>query len=57
MKDGDNLNKVTALHHVQQAIEAIEDTFIKSHETQEMIRHLKEVRKELAYELFRTWPE
>lgn len=54
MQDGDNLNKATALHHVQQAIEAIEATITKSGKTRDMIQQLKDTRKELAYEIFRA---
>lgn len=54
MRDEDTTYKVDALSHVHQAIEAIEATITKLPETGDMLHHLTEVRKELAYEIFRT---
>ena len=57
MMDHYDINeKVEALGHTQKAFAILDNLVTKTPQINEMRNHLKEVRKELAYEIFRGKP-
>ena len=53
MKDGFNIEMVSAMHDIQKAIETIEGITMKDHKIRVMVDELKSTRRELAYRVFR----
>ena len=54
MRHPDLSEKVTALQYTQKAIEAMEGVILTEPETRDAVTKLREVRKELAYEIYRA---
>lgn len=53
MNDYGITKRVEAMHHTQKALDVLNALVMKTPETSDMIHHLEDVRKELAYEIFR----
>ncbi len=53
MRDHEITEKVEALHHTQNALNSIQSLVTSTPTTREMVKKLREVRTELAYEIFR----
>lgn len=51
MKDKENMEKITALYHVQQAIESMEEVVMRSPPTNAIITNLKTTRDDMVKEL------
>lgn len=49
--------RVEAMRHTQKAITILDSLTMKTPEIADMVNNLKEVRKELAYEVYRAKPE
>lgn len=53
MRDHEITMKVEALQHTQNTLDAVQSLVIVTPELQELVRKLRDVRAELAYEIFR----
>lgn len=53
MSDPEITEKVDALQHTQNALNRIQSLVTSTPATREMVKKLREVRTELAYEIFR----
>lgn len=53
MRDPEITEKVAAMQHTQNALDKLQSLVTSTPETREMVTKLREVRMELAYEIFR----